>query len=569
MAGRLYRMAKVVSANPASWGIVDANQISGFRTVATQADLYSIAACILSSSYGDGTTTGADAVGQIWHVQDTNKDFRLTSWANRGKAAGWTEELTSAKLSEGIASATKAASAAQEIATEAGKAASAAQTTANDAKSQAETATGKAEANGELITALQGTVNTINKTVSGHTTSIDAINTALDGKAENSVVNELKKTVGGHTTEIGEIKKQLTNIDTTLYELAPNNTLPSTLADINKNHIYLVKADTAGTNNVYAEYIYTGTSATYNATKWEKLGEVSAKVDLSEYATTIYVQNAVSTAKHDVKPDTVNFTKHTDTTDLDIDIRNSDGTKLTKPVSIPLVNIDNNTNGLMSPTMLTKLNGIATGANNYVHPTRFDGSITTAKMYRFSTDKFGHIGTAIPVSKDDITGLGIPGELPALKMSTNKTAESVDVCTTYGGNDYTASIPSADANNAGVMSVAAWTKLNGIAEGATKNAVVNKVENTSTDAVSSKAVYTAINTHKINNNNLSSTSAGNTYSILGKNDSEVGEVGALVDTLMYQYDAADHSTLSIDGAAVWDEVTLTAISNDELTSILV
>ena len=87
-------MAKVVSANPASWGIVDANQISGFRTVATQADLYSIAACILSSSYGDGTTTGADAVGQIWHVQDINKDFRLTSWANRGKAEGWDEVPT-------------------------------------------------------------------------------------------------------------------------------------------------------------------------------------------------------------------------------------------------------------------------------------------------------------------------------------------------------------------------------------------------------------------------------------------------------------------------------------------
>lgn len=560
MAGRLYRMAKVVSANPASWGIVDANQISGFRTVATQADLYLIAACILSSSYGDGTTTGADAVGQIWHVQDTNKDFRLTSWANRGKAAGWTEELTSAKLSEGIASATKAASAAQEIATEAGKAASAAQTTANDAKSQAETATGKAEANGELITALQGTVNTINKTVSGHTTSIDAINTALDGKAENSVVNELKKTVGGHTTEIGEIKEQLTNIDTTLYELAPNNTLPSTLADINKNHIYLVKADTAGTNNVYAEYIYTGTSATYDATKWEKLGEVSAKVDLSEYATTTYVQNAVGTAKHDVKPDTVNFTKHTDTTDLDIDIRNSDGTKLTKPVSIPLVNIDNNTNGLMSPAMLTKLNSL----NNYTHPTRNANALGTEGLYKITVDDLGHVSKTTTVSKDDIKSLA-----PDLTMSAAFGTDQVNVTANYGGVDKIARLTAANENYAGIMSKAMYTKLAGIAEGATNNAVVNKVESTGTDAVSGKAVYTAINTHKINNNNLSSTSAGNTYSILGKSDSEVGEVGALVDTLTYQYDATDHSTLSIDGAAVWDEVTLTAISNDRLTEILV
>ena len=37
-------------------------------------------------------------------------------------------------------------------------------------------------------------------------------------------------------------------------------------------------------NNKYAEYVYTGDIAgTYDATKWEKLGEVAAKTDLSEY----------------------------------------------------------------------------------------------------------------------------------------------------------------------------------------------------------------------------------------------------------------------------------------------
>mgnify|MGYP003420148554 FL=1 len=91
MAGRLYRMAKVVSANPKSWGIVDANEISGFKRVAKLSDLYSIAECILSSSYGDGVTDGADAVGQIWHVSETNGDYKLINWANRKSAAGWTK----------------------------------------------------------------------------------------------------------------------------------------------------------------------------------------------------------------------------------------------------------------------------------------------------------------------------------------------------------------------------------------------------------------------------------------------------------------------------------------------
>ena len=90
MAGRLYRMAKVVSANPSSWGIVDAKEISGFRRVSKLTDLYSIAECILSSAYGDGTTNGEDAVGQIWYVAETKADYKLTNWANRKSASGWT-----------------------------------------------------------------------------------------------------------------------------------------------------------------------------------------------------------------------------------------------------------------------------------------------------------------------------------------------------------------------------------------------------------------------------------------------------------------------------------------------
>lgn len=553
MAGRLYRMAKVVSANPASWGIVDANQISGFRTVATQADLYSIAACILSSSYGDGTTTGADAVGQIWHVQDTNKDFRLTSWASRGTSAGWKEVLyadsvySKSEIDGKISTINKNINTVGNAADAASVAASAAQTTANAAKSQAETANGKAAKNSELITGLQNTVNHVNTTVSDHTTSIDSINATLKKKADLDNKGFVPLS-------------QLGNLDMTVFTVV--SVLPTSNIE---NKVYLLSNGSTG-DNKYEEYIYTGDrSGTYDASKWERLGSVKASVDMTNY----YTKKQTDDAIDDHRVDTIKFVGEqvAGSTNLQLGLMEKAGSTTIGPVTIPAVT--SSLNGLMSPTMLTKLNGIATGANNYVHPTRFDGSITTAKMYRFSTDKFGHIGTAIPVSKEDITGLGIPGELPALKMSTNKTAESVDVCTTYGGNDYTASIPSADANNAGVMSVAAWTKLNGIAEGATNNAVVNKVESTSTDAVSSKAVYTAINTHKINNNNLSSTNAGNTYYLLGQNDSEANEVGALVDTLTYRYDAADHSTLSIDGAAVWDEVTLTAISNDKLTSILV
>lgn len=549
MAGRLYRMAKVVSANPASWGIVDANQISGFRTVATQADLYSIAACILSSAYGDGTTTGADAVGQIWHVQDANKDFRLTNWANRGKAAGWTEELTSESLVGKI----------------------------NAAENKADNAINKANTNTAAITEVKSTANNNALKIKANADSISELKTAVGKKADDSRVNIIANSVNSNTGDIVDIKKklaekadlvngkldpnQLPDIDTTLYELAPNNTLPSTLADINKNHIYLVKAATAGTNNVYAEYIYTGTSATYDATTWEKLGEVSAKVDLSGYATTTYVQNTVNTAKHDVKPDTVNFTKHTGTTDLDIDIRNSDGTKLTKPVSIPLVNIDGNTNGLMSPSMLTKLNGIANGANNYSHPSRKPTASGEDGLYKITVDELGHVSKTTPVKPEDLKAAGALTSAPAFGLDLTDHPGKITINASYNGTNYPVDIEVASSKKAGLISPALYDKLTGIT-------IKNEVTATGTDAVSGKAVYNYVYNYQIHGDNIGNEVNGSSYTIVARSDDN-NTVTCLTDVLTLNYDATNHSNLVVDGAVVWDEDNLKAITNDELTSILV
>lgn len=75
---------------------------------------------------------------------------------------------------------------------------------------------------------------------------------------------------------------QLGNIDTTFAEVVTE--LPSTGI---KKHIYMMKAGTTGDKNVYAEYVYTGDIAgTYDATKWEKLGEATTTFDLSGYVKT-------------------------------------------------------------------------------------------------------------------------------------------------------------------------------------------------------------------------------------------------------------------------------------------
>ena len=86
-----------------------------------------------------------------------------------------------------------------------------------------------------------------------------------------------RKAAGGWTKVVDP-----NNIDTTLFQIV--SALPT--SGINKNRIYIVASANRDPNgkNIYAEYIYTGdTSATYDATKWEKLGEYTPTVDLSPY----------------------------------------------------------------------------------------------------------------------------------------------------------------------------------------------------------------------------------------------------------------------------------------------
>lgn len=90
---------------------------------------------------------------------------------------------------------------------------------------------------------------------------------------------------------------QLGNLDTTVAEVV--TALPTTNI---KKHIYLIKNASSVTQNKYEEYIYTGdTSATYDASKWEKLGDFRATVDLANYYTKSQVDsiaNGKSSTSH-------------------------------------------------------------------------------------------------------------------------------------------------------------------------------------------------------------------------------------------------------------------------------
>lgn len=66
-------------------------------------------------------------------------------------------------------------------------------------------------------------------------------------------------------------------------------------------------------------------------------------------------------------------------------------------------------NGLMSAADKTKLDGIADGANNYVHPASAAGAKASG-FYKVAIDTQGHVTAAVEVAKNDITALGIPAQ---------------------------------------------------------------------------------------------------------------------------------------------------------------
>lgn len=57
-------------------------------------------------------------------------------------------------------------------------------------------------------------------------------------------------------------------------------------------------------------------------------------------------------------------------------------------------------------TEKNKLEGIATGANKYIHPSY---TAKSSGLYKVTVDSTGHVSGASAVAKSDITGLGIPG----------------------------------------------------------------------------------------------------------------------------------------------------------------
>lgn len=74
--------------------------------------------------------------------------------------------------------------------------------------------------------------------------------------------------------------------------------------------------------------------------------------------------------------------------------------------------------GLMTAADKKKLDGIATGANKYVHP---GYTAQDSGLYKITVDATGHVSAVTAVAKGDITALGIPGTNTTYNDATQGT----------------------------------------------------------------------------------------------------------------------------------------------------
>lgn len=285
---------------------------------------------------------------------------------------------------------------------------------------------------------IRGSVSFLREGDGGSSITISPLNITKSGCGDNYLFASGKMIPIGEANGVAGLDAngnvplaQLGNLDTTVAEVV--TALPTTNI---KKHIYLIEDEDGDTQNQYKEYIYTGdTSATYDASKWEKLGDFRATVDLADYAK---------------KSETVNFSE----------------IKVVENI------LSNTPQGLITRQAIR--------FSNLNNENRIDVEIKDA-----TSNMAGLLSIRDKNKLDmfDVSNIADPdinvGKLVTSSSVAEVTRTSLEMSIaliTLDGNSLVFKLPQVDAVNAGVMSGADKTKLNGIASGATADSAITTAE---------------------------------------------------------------------------------------------
>lgn len=283
---------------------------------------------------------------------------------------------------------------------------------------------------------IRGSVSFLNEADGGKSIRIDPSNITNSNYGVNYLFASGKMIPIGEANGVAGLDSngnvplaQLGNLDTTVAEVV--TALPTTNI---KKHIYLVKDASGVTQNQYEEYLYTGdTSAAYDASKWEKLGDFRATVDLADYAK---------------KSETVDFSE------IRLDLNPLDEAPQKQQQVIRFVNF----NGDIKTVVVNDATSNMAGFMSIRDKNKLDWfDVSNINIRSLDVGKLLTVSGVIPIM--------INYDTDFLQVSFN----------TVAGNPISFTLPAA-GERAGLMTAADKTKLNGIASGATADSAITTEE---------------------------------------------------------------------------------------------
>lgn len=213
-------------------------------------------------------------------------------------------------------------------------------------------------------------------------------------------------------------------------------------------------------------------------------------------------------------------------------------------------NATQSTSGLMSAADKTKLDGISTGANKYVHPTG-EAANKALGLYKVATDATSHVKQVAAVTKADITALGIPAQNTNTTYTFANGSAGNFTVTPSGGSAQTVSVGKpANAGNAdtvGGISPSAFVKK----AGDTMTGVLSINQTSSGQPLTLRGTNT-VGLIQFVNNEVETAEVGYTDSLGAYlyNDKlsthpciSLGRVDNLTDGASYYYNAKHYSLL--------------------------
>lgn len=307
-------------------------------------------------------------------------------------------------------------------------------------------------------------------------------NTELASKQDKLVSGTNIKTING-TSILGSGNIA---IDLSLYKVVTE--LPTSGIDTTK--IYLLLSSVSGTANKYTEYIYVNSA-------WEKVGEYKAEVDLTPYAKKT---EAVGSVKIEAG------TKTATALNYNVGVNTVSGSKTSSTVTIPAASTSEA--GLLSAADKTSLDTLKTqyayadalsdellnaiffnlsGETTAQHmiaiSTGNNDSLPGAKGFFFDPEFFditydssreysGSIGEKYPDTIIIRPKVAVSGMFTEMSYTESTRVLSV----TVGGVKKTITIPEVSSSASGLMTKDLFTKLNGIAAGATADSAISTTE---------------------------------------------------------------------------------------------